>query len=641
MSLRLSAGTPALQSGDIAGTLLLDRSTWSASHSQTIHDWHRDCQLRHKECNRSVTGHEEINPEDVPLPTRCVEFEFLDKRNPWTSSIQWTLRETEGRSGKYIALSHRWVEETVEANTTRENYADRVDTWDQAQEYHTLARGKLNALFLDVGRLACHLGIRYVWIDSLCIIQDDKDDWTRESTKMADYYQHSWLTVAVTSPSDNGGIFQQHGLKIPRVTRLPYYDKKGEQSGHFYVQAGTDKVWADDYFKTIATSELRKRAWVFQEWRLSRRILAPSNQGMFLHCQSESPKSLDGFTVDTSWESAEVADAFRTRRKLDMDSSESDILYAWELVAEEYSGLRLTKEEDRLVALAGIAREYGRALAHQANANDELQRKYLCGLWTGWLQGLLWEQANPSTQIRTKGFPTWSWLSIAETIDVTKGLSGLRVQWPLLKSSDMAVCECLSPILVPVTDDWEPMFEKAGEHELQYLHSDPHRDLDSEHYGNVIHFAILQMIGKKLDVSIDWYFESPQDIEIAATMTAHEMGIGRRSNRCSWRKACLKSSPNIIIGWASIEHPDFQTDQAFTSTMPISAFVVGQVSKVTGGLGLGHISGFHTVLKVLYVSRVEIAGRSDCYERIGVGRLFGDSVHEALDSSSKTKINLV
>ncbi|ETS80609.1 hypothetical protein PFICI_08138 [Pestalotiopsis fici W106-1] len=649
------------------GNLLLDRSTWSQSHYQAIQNWHRDCHLNHKECNKSISGHEKIHPDDVLLPTRCVEFEFFDEQNPWTSSIQWVLRETKGQRGKYIALSHRWVQDTGEASTTTDNYEDRNNTWNRAQGYHLLVRGKLSALFLDIGRLACHLGIRYVWIDSLCIIQNDKDDWDRESIKMADYYQRSWLTVAVTYPSDTGGIFQQNVSKIPRITRLPYQDKKGDQNGHFYVQAGIDKTWAEDYNKTIINSDLRKRAWVFQEWRLSRRILALSNQGMFLQCQSESPRSLDGYKVDTSKNTGIDSDYVRWLRNLDKDSYGYQILHSWEFIVEEYSGLELTKfEEDRLVALAGIAREYGRALTRYASKYGKQQHTYICGLWTGWFRGLLWEQADPYRQTRTKGFPTWSWLSIAsvpetDTTGMTEGtLTGLHVRWPG-RTEESAVCKFLSPILVPVTDNCRPRFERAGQHELNNLFDDLHsglfsdvrNDLHGKIFGNDIRFAILPLEGRKLDICIDRYFESLEDADIAATMTGHRypkrvpheyMTMAERSRdsgRLSWRKVCLKSSCNTIIGWGSIEHPDYQADETVQSATPIYAFVVCKLSEAPGGYGLGHLSRSHTAFEVLYVRHVEIVGQKDCYERIGVGRLFGNGVIQEFESSLETRVNLV
>lgn len=92
-------------------------------------------------------------------------------------------------------------------------------------------------LFTHTYEIAIKLGVQYVWIDSLCIVQDDANDWAKESAKMADYYQHAWLTVAATRTRNNGGLFGELNVKdLARVTRLPYRERDGSQKGYFYIQ---------------------------------------------------------------------------------------------------------------------------------------------------------------------------------------------------------------------------------------------------------------------------------------------------------------------------------------------------------------------------------------------------------------------
>lgn len=79
--------------------------------------------------------------------------------------------------------------------------------------------------FVDAITVAGHLGIRYLWIDSLCICQDDADDWARESARMCDIYSNAHLVIAANR-SDNsaGGCFhvrepRRHArFKVPDIT---------------------------------------------------------------------------------------------------------------------------------------------------------------------------------------------------------------------------------------------------------------------------------------------------------------------------------------------------------------------------------------------------------------------------------------
>lgn len=173
--------------------------------------------------------------ENVALPSRCIEIESENGQIK-----RCILRETGGREGKYIALSHRWCAETETVRTLKGNYDCRtlrctaVTAGGSCQGCKT---PMTTTLFTHAYEIAVKLGVAYVWIDSLCIVQDDADDWKRESAKMADYYQHAWLTVAATRTHNDGGLFGEFEMKdLARVTRLPYRDREGSQKGYFYLQ---------------------------------------------------------------------------------------------------------------------------------------------------------------------------------------------------------------------------------------------------------------------------------------------------------------------------------------------------------------------------------------------------------------------
>ncbi|CAH0032945.1 unnamed protein product [Clonostachys rhizophaga] len=204
---------------------------------------------------------------------------------------------------------------------------------------------ELMPLFRDTGQLSARLG--YIWIDTLCtIVQNDNEDWEKESAKMADYYQNPWLT-SQRSLSVDGGLFGDiPSESIPRITRLPYRDEDGVQHGYFHVHQ----------------SSLLSRGWVCQEWLLSRRILSFSRTVLFVQCQTESPRGLLGDSVNGT---AQYGSTGISIRGIDTLSS-STILESWFAVVEVYSGLELKiLGEDRLIALAGVAKELGLAMERE------------------------------------------------------------------------------------------------------------------------------------------------------------------------------------------------------------------------------------------------------------------------------------
>lgn len=103
------------------------------------------------------------------------------------------------------------------------------------------------------------LGIKYIWIDSICIVQDDPEDWRREAFRMCDYYQHAWLTIAATTTTEGGGLFQEYDVKdLPPITRLPYRDRQGMRQGYFYLQCLGAEPLSKQYNQQLTSALLRR-----------------------------------------------------------------------------------------------------------------------------------------------------------------------------------------------------------------------------------------------------------------------------------------------------------------------------------------------------------------------------------------------
>ncbi|KAH8599532.1 heterokaryon incompatibility protein-domain-containing protein [Bisporella sp. PMI_857] len=134
--------------------------------------WITTCHESHLDCQR---------PPLSLLPTRVIDVGSDYQREcP-------KLLECGGQTGSYIALSHCWGSGR-HFTTETSNISERMKgmTW-----------GSLPKTFQDAISITRKLKIRYLWIDSLCILQDDSADWDKELSKMSDIYKNSYLTIAV------------------------------------------------------------------------------------------------------------------------------------------------------------------------------------------------------------------------------------------------------------------------------------------------------------------------------------------------------------------------------------------------------------------------------------------------------------
>lgn len=211
-----------------------------------------DC-ITHHHCNHSQASGNIVHDHTPDLPTRILEVDG-DFNVP---SVR--LIETQGRKGRYCALSHCWGSTSSHSlfTTTRKNIGTHL---------LGISLEKLPSTFRDAVILTRNLGIKYLWIDSLCIIQDDDDDWKRESAVMGLLYQNTSLVIAAAGSKDSaGGLFITKRPK-PLTTQLPFL-VDGNQQGVFNATVSpNDKIIPNEGI-------LRKRAWAFQEWCLARRIV--------------------------------------------------------------------------------------------------------------------------------------------------------------------------------------------------------------------------------------------------------------------------------------------------------------------------------------------------------------------------------
>lgn len=306
----------------------------------------------------------------------------------------------------YVTLSHRWGSNS-ENQLTAAQYESGPIHW---------APGQLLLTFRDAVTVTQNLGINHLWIDSLCIIQDSDEDRARECAQMWEVYGNSYCNIAA-SASFNGtqGIFRNHEVGGPLPCQItPQWEKRGGEASDDNARCGFHFSAMHDFREQIETSPLGQRAWVVQERLLAPRVLYFAKFQLYWECRelaasekypSGLPDSMDMYACNKP--SMDPCKLFHVREV-------RSCYKAWIQYVQLYSRCRLTRPEDKLVALAGIAHRVGEALQVCGAADN-----YLAGLWRRELLAqLLWEERKtdnmPDCRKCTGPYraPSWSWASV-------------------------------------------------------------------------------------------------------------------------------------------------------------------------------------------------------------------------------------
>jgi hypothetical protein len=382
--------------------------------------WVDECQQQHEHCPR---------PKLVLLPPRVLDVSLQ------SDTKRLCLHTSkEGETGKYAALSYCWGGPQKFMTTTA-----NLDIYTQSIQEDDLPQTLFDAI-----RFTRALGLQYLWVDSLCIVQDSTEDKERQIPLMGDIYHNSHVAITASFARTIEDGFLK---RFPTMTysQIPKTSPERERSRmthyiqeNFNITAHSgEKDFIDELFKTGWTSPipisslqhdltgltyysegfspdhdpLFQRAWTLQERLLSPHLLLFSRAGLGWHCQSKKqcdPEIQGGICGDTT-------QRLPPESFLDnVPPPESEIDHrkayeSWISVANDYSRGLLTKEDDKMVAIAGIAQRYGERFRQQLGV-------YHAGLWEIFLiEGLRWYV--PPARIFAH-IPeifralTWSWASV-------------------------------------------------------------------------------------------------------------------------------------------------------------------------------------------------------------------------------------
>lgn len=357
------------------------------------------------------------------------------------------LYETEREPGRYACLSYCWGRRPFLRTVTANFDAHLAEIpWDQLPLTHQ-----------ETIAVVRQLGIRYLWIDSLCIIQDDKSDWRCEAGGMASIYKHSCLVISASkSSAANDGLFSAVSPDTGPYKLAVSPDDR--QSGGIYTRIRFTHVGQTLHRPAESAPPLPvfARGWTLQERFLAPRILHFNRDEIAWECLEDSACQCSG--IDSAAQPLSTNRAVtRALKKYESDGigsslepkwrhnpldwrgmSQQELQQSWHDLIEDHSRLELTYESDIFPATSGLAKELQRVR----------ESKYLAGLWeNSLLEDLCWHVASWRPARITSGrptqwrAPTWSWASVTGSVRFTTS-AGL-----------LDPCQVLESICTPASTD--------------------------------------------------------------------------------------------------------------------------------------------------------------------------------------------
>lgn len=302
----------------------------------------------------------------------------------------------------YMTLSHCWGSKSPFC-TTKLNLSMAMEC---------ISVSELPKTFQDCVFTGRELGLKYIWIDSLCIIQDDREDWAHHAQCMDKVYENALFTLAAVSSPDGSVPFlgqeapsnrdNWQAINVDISNSLKFgTDENGPQPAQLKVRRRTAFLQP-----TLFNGPLEARGWAWQERYLSVRIINFTKQEARWHCKTCQTCECHGVMQITGSDVPEVPEPTE-------EAEQQPLTRQWRHIVAQYSRRQLTYPTDRLPALSGAASRF----------QISLQTEYLAGIWLVDLtRSLAWYRSDLSDVSTGKPkmwrslnncVPSWSWASIS------------------------------------------------------------------------------------------------------------------------------------------------------------------------------------------------------------------------------------
>ncbi|KAH7304661.1 heterokaryon incompatibility protein-domain-containing protein [Stachybotrys elegans] len=324
-----------------------------------------NCVENHARCAMVTT------PEKLQFPLRLID---VSQDPPRLKEYQ---PEQNYNHPSYIALSHRWA-----SSQPLQTLHNNIGNYRLGIPLHLLS-----PTIQDAIRVCQRFEISFLWIDSLCIIQDNDKDWEEQSSQMWMVYANAKLVIAAARDMSD-----EKGFLGPRK---PFTDVQLTANRYIKRQGGLPLVYRLIEPHYTNSSSIESRGWTLQESLSAKQYLIFGTSEVHWSCRSSNECECGAAqdNTDPKW------------RWLPPDSCAPVNPHAeWrQSVTALYPTRNLTKPEDVLVAISGIARQF----------HARFGGNYLAGLWQDdLLYELAWSVKTTLASTRNCYMPSWTWASV-------------------------------------------------------------------------------------------------------------------------------------------------------------------------------------------------------------------------------------
>ncbi|KAK0612096.1 heterokaryon incompatibility protein-domain-containing protein [Immersiella caudata] len=376
--------------------------TFSSPHFGTLRHWISECDTQHPTCHpppnkvlRPPTRLIDVGTQETPIVRL-----FDTQRSSYTQSSPSSL---DIATYKYIALSHPWG--------APPHFCTYVSTLAQHKQGIPTDGADFPDTFRHAITITRELGLRYLWVDSICIIQGEDGDFDVEAKRMEDVFSSAYCVIAASSARG-----QRDGFLGARKERqfLRLGDDTGAERGGLYVCR-----FIDNFGEHVLDSPLSKRGWVLQERALARRTIYFTDWQAYWECgdgvrcetMTKIDNKLASFLGDPNFPS-KLSDSLTDR---------GEKIRFYESLYQQYSRLDFTRIADRPVAIAGLEQRMLRDLGARGCFGIFDDGRSLLP------RSLLWRRGKEVGTLQRipagtgKGdkisLPSWSWMAYDGAID--------------------------------------------------------------------------------------------------------------------------------------------------------------------------------------------------------------------------------
>ncbi|KAF7888102.1 uncharacterized protein EAF02_002643 [Botrytis sinoallii] len=368
-------------------------STGSDESLNLSKQWLQNCNESNISCLRKATTYPRF------LPTRLIDIRMEES----AITPRLCLRKDVPLNSVYFTLSHCWGKTMPKITLLQSNIEFMLREINFSQ---------LSNAFQDALWVVRKLGGRYIWIDSLCIVQDSETDWLVESASMCDVYSNSYCNICATAARD--GSERMLRDREPLQVQQGWFKTACDEEDYCVID---ENEWENEVENGILSS----RAWVCQERLLSRRNLHFGSRQLFWECLDHEASETFPKGTPQVIRSSGVKPQLKVLVN-GIDKHQSNITFEggkiWENIVKLYMKSNLTFKTDRLVAIGGMANA----------AAQHIGENYLAGVWEKHLiYGILWNARQyPSNLSKFTGAPlekheytapSWSWASFNARIE--------------------------------------------------------------------------------------------------------------------------------------------------------------------------------------------------------------------------------